>query len=225
MKSLRVFLRRSKMAFVSFTSKRGEETVLYVRSHEANEYSKRVTEVGLLLFELLSEAPGLNPNYLNFIGCTEGLMILGHYYPACPQPELTLGATKHADNDFLTVLLQYHIGGLQVLRDNELVDVPPQPGALVVDIGDLLQASLISNDKFKSADNRVLACRVGPRVSIASFFMSTNLLPSTRLYGPIKELLSENNPPKYRETTVRDYVAHFNKKGHDGTSALDHFKL
>ena len=98
-------------------------------------------KVGILLFELLSEALGLNPNYLNSIDCTEGLALLCHYYPACPQPELTFGTTKHADNDFLTVLLQDHIGGLQVLRDNKWIDITPEPGALVVNIGDLLQVS------------------------------------------------------------------------------------
>ncbi|PQM40980.1 1-aminocyclopropane-1-carboxylate oxidase homolog 1-like [Prunus yedoensis var. nudiflora] len=133
-----------------------------------------------------------------------------------------MGASKHADNVFLTVLLQDHIGGLQVLHQNKWIDVPPMPGALVVNIGDLLQ--LLSNDRFKSVEHRVLANRVGPRVSVPCFF-STGMLPLERLYGPIKELLSEDNPPKYRETTIREYTAHFNDKGLDGTSALTHFKL
>ncbi|EXB45459.1 1-aminocyclopropane-1-carboxylate oxidase-1-like protein [Morus notabilis] len=51
-----------------------------------------------------------------------------------------MGISNHSDNDFLTVLLQDHIGGLQVLHDNQWYDVPPVPGALVVNIGDLLQA-------------------------------------------------------------------------------------
>jgi hypothetical protein len=59
---------------------------------------------------------------------------------------------------------------------------------------------------------------------VASFFF-TALQPSSKLYGPIKELISEDNPPKYRETTVRDYVAYFNEKGLDGSSALLHFRL
>ncbi|KAK7393673.1 hypothetical protein VNO78_22236 [Psophocarpus tetragonolobus] len=61
-----------------------------------------------------------------------------HYYPSCPEPELTLGTTKHADPDFITVLLQDHIGGLQVLHQDTLMDVNPVSGALVVNIGDFL---------------------------------------------------------------------------------------
>ena len=108
------------------------------------EYSKQALCLGEFLFELLSEALGLNPNHLKEIDCSKGLRMLCHYYPPCPEPDLTLGASKHSDSSFLTVLLPDQIEGLQVLREGYWFDVPPVPGALIINVGDLLQASSCS---------------------------------------------------------------------------------
>ncbi|XP_071721391.1 1-aminocyclopropane-1-carboxylate oxidase homolog 1-like [Rutidosis leptorrhynchoides] len=104
------------------------------------DYSSQMMKLGCCVFELISEALGLNPKHLYDMGCAEGLALLGHYYPSCPQPELTIGTPEHADNDFITILLQDDVGGLQVFHENQWTDVPPIPGALVVNAGDLLQA-------------------------------------------------------------------------------------
>jgi isopenicillin N synthase-like dioxygenase len=79
------------------------------------------------------------------------------------------------------------------------------------------ELQLITNDKFKSVEHRVLANGIGPRISVACFF-NAGLRAQEKLYGPIKELLSEDNPPKY-------YVAYFSERGLDGISALPHYKL
>ncbi|CAN1796129.1 1-aminocyclopropane-1-carboxylate oxidase homolog 1 [Linum perenne] len=105
------------------------------------KYSAEMARVGDLLFQLLSEALGLESNYLKEIDCVEAMGYAYHYYPPCPQPELALGCVHHTDIDFLTVILQDQVGGLQVLRHNSWIDVPYVPGALVVNIGDMLQCT------------------------------------------------------------------------------------
>lgn len=45
-----------------------------------------------------------------------------------------------------------------------------------------------------------------------------------KVYDPIDELLSEENPPKYRGATMISYTVFARKKGLDGSSALLHFQ-
>ncbi|CAA0817443.1 1-aminocyclopropane-1-carboxylate oxidase homolog 1 [Striga hermonthica] len=185
------------------------------------EYSKYVQMLGNTLLELLSEALGLKPDHLLNMECSKGFRFSCHYYPACPEPELTLGTSKHSDPGFLTILLQSQISGLQVLHQGQWVNIEPNPGVLVVNIGDLLQ--LVSNGRFKSVKHRVVARSIGPRISVA-FFLS-GPVGEVKVYGPIEEMLSEEDPAKYREVMLSDYIMRFVNTPLDGNFGVDYYKL
>ncbi|XP_050232402.1 1-aminocyclopropane-1-carboxylate oxidase homolog 4-like [Mercurialis annua] len=188
---------------------------------EVMDWSEEAVQVAELLMELLCEGLAVKSSTLKEMSCLEGRVMVGHYYPHCPQPDLTVGITSHTDPGVLTLLLQDSIGGLQVRHGDEWVDVTPVPGAIVVNIGDILQ--IMSNDEYKSVDHRVLANPShDPRVSIAIFFN-----PGKRdcQYGPLPDLISPEKPAIYKQFTLVDYMKKFFSKELDGKGLTGYFKL
>ncbi|KAB5538048.1 hypothetical protein DKX38_015581 [Salix brachista] len=183
-----------------------------------NHYAKQLGEV---LMELLCEGLGLNAGKLKDLTFLDARTMAAHYYPYCPQPDLTVGIMSHTDPGVLTVLLQDQIGGLQVKHGEDWVDVKPVPGAIVINVGDILQ--ILSNNEYKSNEHRVLAngCQ-DPRISIAIFF---NPLKRDNLFGPFPELISPEKPAVYREFVYTDYIKRFFTKELDGKSLTNYYKL
>ncbi|KAI6686025.1 hypothetical protein NL676_031938 [Syzygium grande] len=196
------------------------EEIPEVCRNEVIEWNQQVQRLGGLLMELLSEGLGLSPGKLQELTCLETRVMVGHYYPYCPQPDLTVGLTSHTDPGVITVLLQDQVGGLQVKRGDEWVDVTPVPGALVVNIGDILQ--IMSNDEYKSVDHRVLANPSRePRVSIAVF---CNPSDRENQFGPFPELISSDKPAAFRQFTFSEYLTRFFTKELDGKSLINYFR-
>ena len=89
------------------------------------------------------------------------------YYP--PQPanaeEDQFGVAPHTDFGVLTVLCQDAVGGLQIQRrTGEWAAMPPIPGTLVVNIGDLLERW--SNCRYRSTVHRVINTSGRERLSL-----------------------------------------------------------
>ncbi|XP_024028776.1 1-aminocyclopropane-1-carboxylate oxidase homolog 4 [Morus notabilis] len=185
------------------------------------EWDGEVIRLGAVVMELLEEGLGLRAGRYRELTCLEGRIMVGHYYPRCPQPDLTVGLASHADPGVLTVLLQDHMGGLQVKTGGQWVDVKPVPGAIVINVGDLLQ--IMTNDQYKSVEHRVVANQSEePRVSIGVF-----LNPGKReeTYGPLPELISSNKPAAYQQFTFSEFMRRFFTKELDGKSLKNFFRI
>lgn len=86
---------------------------------------------------------------------------------------------------------------------------------------------LITNDKFKSVKHRALSRKTGTRISVANFIKPQHCPDggNQRVYGPIKEVLKEEEVALYKETTYKDYETFYFLNCDDGTTKLPHFKL
>ncbi|CAO2152361.1 unnamed protein product [Urochloa humidicola] len=126
--------------------------------------------------------------------------IMLNCYPACPQPELTLGLPPHSDYCLFTLLLQGQVEGLQVMHHGHWLTVDPVPGSFIVNVGDHLE--IYSNGRYKSKLHRVRVNSTSPRISAASF----HSLPVERAIEPAAELVDERNPRRYMNTDYADFL-------------------
>ncbi len=97
-----------------------------------------------------------------------------HYPPQDPQSDDDLfGSAPHSDFGYLTLLTQDDVGGLQVRTvDGDWVDVPPLPGAFIMNVGDMLHRW--SNGRLLSTPHRVIN-RSGRERSSCPFFFDPNV--------------------------------------------------
>ncbi len=89
-------------------------------------------------------------------GITNGNSILRLiHYPPVPAETSSVRAAAHEDINSITLLLGAEEAGLQLLsRDGTWIPVAPPPGALVVNIGDMLQR--LTNHQLPSTTHRVV---------------------------------------------------------------------
>ncbi|RDX96270.1 Gibberellin 3-beta-dioxygenase 1, partial [Mucuna pruriens] len=179
------------------------EGFIMMRSPECQKEMKIMTE---RVMQLILESVGLNPEDVEWLkpkdkeGCnkTEAIYSLNSY-PICPEPDRAMGLCPHTDTSLVTVVYQSNCTGLQFLRDGiGWIPVQPIPGALVVNLGDLMH--IFSNGLFKNVVHRAVVNNTQHRISFAY------------VYGPpsdvkISSPLSDNDhPPLYSPITWKEYT-------------------
>lgn len=119
-----------------------------------------------------------------------------NHYPKHPDAHndavQPFGVGAHTDSGALTLLLQDGQPGLEVCRDGRWHLVEPVPGALVVNIGDMLQ--VWSNDQYHAALHRVVTNPSRDRYSVP-FFLSPSWETT---YEPLPATVALHRPARYR---------------------------
>ena len=128
------------------------------------------------------------------------------HYPPVPADAPGVRAGAHEDINVITLLLGAEEAGLQLLdRDGQWLSIAPPPGALVVNIGDMLQR--LTNHVLPSTTHRV----VNPAPERRGF--SRYSTPFFLHFEPEYEIrtlescVSAENPDRYPEgITAEDYL-------------------
>ncbi|XP_031475380.1 gibberellin 2-beta-dioxygenase 8-like isoform X1 [Nymphaea colorata] len=157
------------------------------------EFAAEMSELAMTLAAELAENLGQSKQYFTE-HCNENTCFLRlNRYPPCPVSSKVFGLMPHTDSDFLTILHQDEVGGLQLMKDSKWISVKPNPDALIVNIGDLFQAW--SNGAYKSVEHKVMTNQRKERFSIAYF-----LCPS---YESV--IRSSKDPPLYKQFTFQEF--------------------
>ncbi|KAK7401544.1 hypothetical protein VNO78_13105 [Psophocarpus tetragonolobus] len=166
-------------------------------------YSEEIRKVTISIVKFITMSLGIQDTQISE-GFREGLYdIRMNCYPPCPEPERVLGIVPHADNSGITLLLDCaNFPGLQFLKDEKWVNVEPIEGAIVANIGQIIE--VISNGIYRAPEHRAIVNKLEERFSIVTFCYPN---PHTNI-GPIDKLIGEGKIAVYKNLTHAEY---FNK--------------
>ncbi|KAA0044683.1 protein DOWNY MILDEW RESISTANCE 6 [Cucumis melo var. makuwa] len=165
------------------------------------QYTKEVRKVSLEIMEAITESLNLSPTYLSS-KMAEGVQVVAvNCYPPCPQPGVALGLPPHTDYSCITTVLQ-NSQGLEIMdpADGTWKMVQKIDGALQVHVGDHVE--VLSNGLYKGVVHRATVNSERTRISITSL----HSLGMDEKMKPAEELVNEQNPKKYKESSFNDFL-------------------
>ena len=181
-------------------------------------YAKAVQMLQKQLMEVVLESLGLNPTYIQDEVEKGSQVLVANCYPACPEPEVTLGMPPHSDYGSITILLQSSLG-LQVMDHNKnWLSVPVVEGSLIVQLGD--QIEVMSNGQYKSVIHRATVNSEKKRFSIACL----HSLALNKKMGPAEKLVDKEHPASYKEFSFKDFLEYISNNDIMGERFIDTLK-
>jgi isopenicillin N synthase-like dioxygenase len=166
-------------------------------------YHAALCELGQRMMEVVASALGDSDGAISaaFVTPTTWLRLL--HYPSVVTTAASdlYGSAPHRDFGGITILAQDEVGGLQVADPlGEWIDVPPLPGAFVMNVGDMLHRW--SNGRLLSTPHRVINRTGRERYSVPFFFdphMAT-------VIEPLPGCVDAGNPGRFEPIEFGQFV-------------------
>jgi isopenicillin N synthase-like dioxygenase len=150
--------------------------------HGANLFPDTVPELRPAVMAFMSEAErsahaimegiamslGLDAQYFRKAYTAQPTMLFRVFHYPASTADKGWGVGEHTDYGLLTLLAQDDTGGLEVKTPRGWINAPPVPGALVCNIGDMLDR--LTGGAYRSTPHRVLNTSGQSRLSFPFFF-------------------------------------------------------
>ena len=163
-------------------------------------------DAGLKILKAIARFLKIDQDYfVDTVRDGNSVMRLLHYPPIVGEPGSNVRAGAHEDINTITLLLGAEEAGLELLtRDGRWIPVAPNPGELVVNIGDMLQR--LTNGVLRSTTHRVVnppAARRGFSRYSMPFFLHFR---SDFLIEPVPGTVPAGEQQKWPAITANDYL-------------------
>ncbi|CAL9204527.1 unnamed protein product [Musa hybrid cultivar] len=182
-------------------------------------YSMELKGVAGTLLEVMAKNLGVAPEEFSTIFQDQPQGVRINYYPPCPRADEVLGLSPHTDGSGLTLLLQVNdVEGLHIRKGGNWFPVKPLPGALIANIGDIIE--ILSNGVYKSIEHRAMINAKVERLSIATFHGPRE----DSVIGPLAEIV-KGYKPKYVSMSYKEFMKAYFSTKLEGRRLMESLKL
>ncbi|KAL8263528.1 hypothetical protein R6Q59_021658 [Mikania micrantha] len=173
-------------------------------SKSIHSYANLVSQLETMVTKMVFESYGVEKYYESFNESMSYLLKVMKYRPA-KADESNLGAAAHTDKNFLSILDQNQVDGLEVqIKDDEWVTVEFLPSSFVVMATDVFMAW--SNGRLRSPPHRVMMKgSAADRYSIALFTFKKGTVETP------EEFVDDEHPPRFKPFDHYKYLDFFAK--------------